>query len=121
VIVDNHATSPRCLSDSKPGDLLQVRLIVFELVRSRCWDLTLQEGDLLRYVEDVEGGIRISRLDGTRVTVPLECARFIGVRLVPQETRDIRRRERRRRPRAPGEATGGESRGRTISLQPSRE
>lgn len=105
---DNHVMPPRCLSDSEPGDLLQVRLIVFELVRSRCWDLTLREGDLLRYIEDVEAGVAVSTLDGTRVTVPHECARFIGVRLLSQETRAAPRRERRIRLR-PEEMAGGDA------------
>lgn len=77
--------SPRCLSDAEPGDLVRVRLIVFELVRSRCWDLPLREGDMLQYIDGGGRDITVARLDGTRVLVPYECARFVGIDLVAGE------------------------------------
>jgi hypothetical protein len=74
---------PLCLADAKPGDLVQVRLIVFELVRSRCWHLPLREGDTVRFVETGDEAVTVSRLDGTHLAVPSECARFIGVERIP--------------------------------------
>lgn len=70
---------PLCLADATPGDLVQVRLIVFELVRSRCWHLPLREGDTLRFVQSGDETVTVARLDGSQVDVPHECARFIGV------------------------------------------
>lgn len=93
--------TPRSLSDASPGDVVRVRLIVFELVRSRCWDLPLREGDTLQLVDASDAGVVVSRLDGSRLVVPSECALFIGVETIAAgapstEQPAARTRERRK-------------------------
>lgn len=77
-----HQTRPatRCLYDAAPGDLVEVGLIAFDFVRTACWHLAIRPGEILQCVERRPEGVLAARSDGSRVRVPHECARFIGVR-----------------------------------------
>lgn len=68
------------LADASRGDILEIRFVLFGLIRSRCWDLGLQPGDVLRHLGRRKGGVAVAEAGGRRILVPDECAPFVAVR-----------------------------------------
>lgn len=71
------------LSEAARGVPVEVRVIVFEMVRHQCWALALRVGDVVRRLDAEGDAVVVELSDGKRVVVPRECADFIGVRVAP--------------------------------------
>lgn len=72
----------RTLADSSPGDLVRVELVRVGVTMPRCgWmDRHVRPGETLQCVDDGEAGLMLARSDGTRLMIPHDCARSVGVR-----------------------------------------
>jgi hypothetical protein len=69
----------RSLASLELGDLVEIRVILFELVRSQCWGLRISEGDVVQCLGNGDGFVTVARADGSRTEISEECAAFIGV------------------------------------------
>lgn len=79
MIVPQEDGPARYLMELDPGDLVQVRFVAFEFVRSEGWDLPIRPGEVLQLIEERSDGVMVARPDGSRIFVPEDCARLIGV------------------------------------------
>lgn len=95
MIVPQGEGSTRYLVELEPGDLAQVRFVAFEFVRTEGWDLPIRPGEVLQLIEERSEGVIVARPDGSRIFVPQECARLIGVQKAGPhlESPGTRRRE----------------------------
>jgi Fe2+ transport system protein FeoA len=67
------------LSAARPGSQYRVTSLLFSLVRKRCRDLGIAEGDTLRCLANGPGGVSLSRTDGRRLVLEREHGWFVQV------------------------------------------
>jgi hypothetical protein len=79
VILRESRMPARSLASLELGDLVEIRVILFELVRSQCWGLRISEGDVVQCLGNGDGFVTVARADGSRTDISEECAAFIGV------------------------------------------
>jgi hypothetical protein len=65
------------LADVRPGDVVEIVEILFEMVRNHCWELGIVEGDVYECVHLDREEIVLARPRGGQVAVERHCARFI--------------------------------------------
>lgn len=107
MIVPDHRMPTPSLAGLDLGDIVEIRVILFDLVRSHCWGMNIAVGDVVQCLGTKNGHVLVARADGSRTSVPEECAAFIGVEPFelfesPSEVEALRPRPRARKPRAPG-------------------
>lgn len=85
------------LATAAPGESFHVRRIHFGLVRDRCADLGMREGDLLRCLRVTAGEVVVEFPEGHTTALELDYARFVEVAEPSANRMDPDRRVRRRR------------------------
>jgi hypothetical protein len=65
------------LADVRPGDVVEIVEILFEMVRNHCWELGIVEGDVYECVHLDREEIVLARPRGGQVAVERHCARFV--------------------------------------------
>lgn len=79
LIAPTDGQPPSTLADADPGDLIRVRLTLFEFVSHSCWGIDLQPGEVLQCLDQEDGQVLVARRDGSRLTIDADCARFVAV------------------------------------------
>ena len=67
------------LAAAKPGAPYRITDLVFSMVRDRCRELGLAEGDEIRCVENGRRSLCLERSDGRRVSLDRDYAWFVQV------------------------------------------
>ena len=74
-------TTPSSLAAVAPGDAVIVQRVLFELLRDKCSDLDVREGDALHCQAVGDARIFLRTADGRLVACRRDWARFVEVTL----------------------------------------
>lgn len=73
---------PRTLALSQPGQTVQVKEILFDLVRDRCWELGIREGSVVECRDRDGSSVVVDLPNGERAQIPRDYAWFVSVDLL---------------------------------------
>lgn len=65
------------LADVRPGEVVRITEIFFQMVRNRCWEAGIFEGDVVRCREVDRNLIVLVHPERRKVVLERSCARFV--------------------------------------------
>jgi hypothetical protein len=71
----------RCLAEVGPSETVRVERILFHLLKDLCYDLGLEEGDVLRCRRASRAFLVLETAAGRTIIMEMDWARFIEVSL----------------------------------------
>ncbi|HWV56546.1 MAG TPA: hypothetical protein VNZ57_03660 [Longimicrobiales bacterium] len=71
--------SPRSLAAVDTGDIVEIRRILFDVLRGLCADLGVREGDVVRCRANTASHLLLETAGGRTVTLERDWARFIQI------------------------------------------
>lgn len=89
---------PLPLSQAPPGLRVRVQKILFDVPRTRCEELGIEAGMVLRCMAWLPDGILVQAAGGETIRIDMQLADFVSVRADRARDGDGRRRGRSRRP-----------------------
>ena len=78
-MLDRSSDSIHSLAATKTGDLVQIRRILFNTLRTHCSALDIREGDVVRCRADSPSQLMLETRSGRTVALQRDYARFIQV------------------------------------------
>lgn len=79
----------RSLAHIRPGDVVEVTGVIFEIVRNRCWEAGIRPGEIFECREIRDGSLVLAQQDGSTVTFERHHARFVSTRPLALSIRGV--------------------------------